>query len=251
MYLDGSSARLTNSAPGSLPSPITMGFWAKWDVNPFTGGNAVMVGLNPSGGGSTTQKAVFPALTNVGDVTIQDYNGTTNALATITNLATLGYWFFVLAHWKAVNSRRIYGVSTNDFRVRSATNVTSVTISPSEINIGCVHQSSQFASFFNGHIAEWWYSKTDIGAGIGDPLPDALVLQLAMKGPWSLPFIAKDVAEYRSLRTLASTEDTSDEVYWGTSGKQVWTNNGAIRSIHPPLSSDYVTLRSQFSPVQV
>lgn len=66
--------------------------------------------------------------------------------------------------------------------------------------------------------------------------------QLARLGPFSLPHIAKDIIEYRSLRSgLISGDDKPDEVYWGKQRQADWINTaGVILGDHPPLYPGYV-----------
>lgn len=95
--------------------------------------------------------------------------------------------------------------------------------------------------FFDGRMAEIWYTNTDIQAD-GLQLQDALLRQLAYGGPFSVPHIAKDIVEYRSLRVHPDSRgDQPSEVYHGKFGRQIWTNaNGVTAGPHPPLPYWYV-----------
>lgn len=92
------------------------------------------------------------------------------------------------------------------------------------------------ASFFDGLIGEYWVTATDI-QGDGAQLQDGLLLQLAYGGPLSVPSVARDVIEYRSMiKHPTSDGDEVSENYVGHLGRQVWTNhNGVTTGHHPPL----------------
>jgi hypothetical protein len=93
---------------------------------------------------------------------------------------------------------------------------------------------------FDGQIAEFWITNTDIQ-------PDAAALKfdtlhkLALCGPFSIPHIAKDIIEYRSFRKApASDADEANEVFHGALGRQTWSNVGGVTvTAHPPLPYYY------------
>ena len=94
-------------------------------------------------------------------------------------------------------------------------------------------------SFFDGILAEWWTTNTDIQPD-GGQLSNQTLIQLSRGGPFSLPHIRKDIAEYRSMRlALGSKESEPPDYFMGNKGRQIWTNNGATLAVHPPLASSY------------
>jgi hypothetical protein len=110
------------------------------------------------------------------------------------------------------------------------------------LTCGALQTSAGASVPFDGNVAEFWYTNTDIQPD-GAQLDGNLLRQLAYGGPFSVPHIAGDILEYRSFRKVIESdqdEAVGDEVYWGGAGRQVWTNtNGVTRGPHPPLPGWY------------
>lgn len=91
----------------------------------------------------------------------------------------------------------------------------------------------------SGVIGEFWYTNTDIQAD-GAQLQNSTLWTLAMFGPYALPHIAKDIVEYRKLRSCLDTRQDNPEEVYCRGLRQTWTNtNGVTLGPHPPAADNY------------
>jgi hypothetical protein len=164
-------------------------------------------------------------------------------------------WSFIICRAITATNRRIHVLDTSPGTHANAQTTTSRT--PTSINIMAlgVFNGSSISAYWDGDIAEFWYTNTDIYAD-GTALPESLFRQLAYYGPFSDTRTQKDLIEYRSFRTMASVRRSSgtirggietygDEIYYGGSTPtvpaaiRVWDNLGgdnARIASHPPAA---------------
>jgi hypothetical protein len=159
--------------------------------------------------------------------------GTTNSINAGT--VTANNWFFVLCRCISATSRRITVLDGNGEITLGFNSTSRAPTGLDAITIGC-RKTSATSQFMDGMIAEFWLTNTDIQADGASQQP-AMMRQLAYGGPFSVPHIAKDIIEYRSLRKYPSSEaDGLEEVFHGAPGRLTWTNtNGVTIGPHPPL----------------
>lgn len=118
------------------------------------------------------------------------------------------------------------------------------------MTLGC-NADFTFTAPYSGDIAEYWMTNTDIQPDAAQ-LQDATLRQLAYNGPFSVPRVAANLVDYRSLRaSLGSNQDVQDGgLFDGPYGRQVWVNtNSAKLGPHPPLAPDYSSSRSVARPI--
>jgi hypothetical protein len=157
--------------------------------------------------------------------------GTTDALTFGT--VTAGQWAFVVWRFISATNRRGDVLHYDGSTAHAQSTVNRGPTSIDTIAVGA-NETSSPTNFFDGSIAEFWYTATDIQPG-GAALDDNLLRQLARFGPFSVPTIGPTVIEYHSyFQGIDSTMDIGPEVY--AKLRQTWTNvNGVTRAPHPPL----------------
>lgn len=162
---------------------------------------------------------------------------------------TANQWAFIVARFISATNNRL-SVLQYDGSAVAVQRVTSRAFptSAETIALGVRPVSPTPDRYFDGQIGEFWYTATDIQED-GDVLQDALLRQLAYGGPFSVPHIAKDIIEYRSLRKHPTSDgDQIGEQYHGRFGRQVWTNvNGVLVANHPPLPYSFKRPDAPFS----
>lgn len=169
-------------------------------------------------------------------------NGVVPNSASITTPIAAGTWNFAIGRFVSNINRKI-AVLLNSGSVEhgSVTTNRAPAGGVDVVSIGARQQSTGVDQFWDGSIAEVWWTNSDIQAD-GAQLQDATIRQLAYGGPFSVPHVAKDIVEYRSFRKYPSSEgDQIGEFYHGGAGRQTWTNtNGVTTGPHPPLPYWYV-----------
>lgn len=230
-FTSGSSQRLLNTVSPVTANPFTIGLW-----------------INPSAIGGATDRVLFM----LGDTAGMGGNASTSILQLTTNTFALrssvtdasagtvvaNTWFYIVAR-VITNTNRQISVLSGDGIISTASSAVSTGPTKARMSIGgdCSTAGSNYA---DGGIAEWWITNTDIQPD-GAALQNSTLRQLAYGGPFSLPHIAKDIVDYRSLRSaLDSSEDNLSDYDSGNLGRQTWVNtNGATPGPHPPLPGGY------------
>lgn len=224
-FVAASSQRLVNSASPITAIPFTMGFWTN---TPNTTGQ-IIAGIWDTG----TDNNYF-RLVKTTQFSISAAAGGPESSSAAGTVAP-NTWQFLVGRFISATNRRL-AVLNADGSTAHVQNTTSRTPSGFDTMAIGAHEGSIPALFLDGRVAEFWVTNTDIQPDAAQ-LRDALLFQLAYGGPFSVPYIAKDIIEYRSLRKApASYADDMGEVFHGPLGRQVWTNtNGVTIGPHPPL----------------
>lgn len=227
-FLAASSQYIKNAATPVTAVPFTVGMW----VHPTTTGAArTFFGLSNA--------AVSGNYFHFGQTAANTWTIETTGGAVASGTVTANQWAFLVARFITAANRRLGGLQFDGstFSVQDTFSDTPATINT--MTLGTILRNTPL-NLFSGNIAEFWLTNTDIQPG-GAQLQDALLRQLAYAGPFSVPHIAKDIVEYRSLRKYPSSEgDEEGEVFHGALGRQTWANvNGATVSHHPPLQYEY------------
>jgi hypothetical protein len=225
--LNGTSQYLINSAPPALTYPYTLGVWVK--TNSIAAGTANVAIL------ATTSSSTNLSLYRSAAQWTMYANGPIVAIGA----ATVGLWTFLLVRYQSATNARAAMLDATGFSAHVST-TTAVSMTPTNWSLGAKFDTAA-SGFFDGQIAEFWITNTDVQPD-GAQTSDALLRQLAYNGPFSVPHVASALIEYRSLKSvLSSDRDKLDEVYWGTKGRQTWVNTGgAILGAHPPLAPGYL-----------
>lgn len=239
-FVSASSTSLTNSAAPITGYPFTVGCWA----NPGTvTGAQVIFDLAPSGGSSTNYYAVYRnGSTNFVFETNGGANGTSAGTPSANN------WTYIIARGISATNRRLTILNPTGTVAHGADVASFTAAGVNALTLG--NAPGAGIGFWQGVIAEFWYTATDIQAD-GLQLQDATMRQLAFGGPLSIPHISQDIIEYRSFRKTP-TFDELGEVSYGASGIQTWANNGTVTTgVHPPLPGWYIRPNIPVSPFSV
>lgn len=231
-FTSASSNRLVNAAPPITGVPISLGVW-------FLPGSLGASGTVWSLSDTASTNNYFRLL----QVVTNQFQIASQSAAAVgfINFGTLSdtSWHFAVVRFISAANRRA-SILKPGGSVDSTQETTAVTpASIDTMSLGSL-ESSAPSIFFGGSIGEFWYTGTDIQPD-GGQIDDGLLRSLAYGGPFSVPHVAKDVLEYRSLRKYPTTDgDESGEVYFG-GASQTWTNtNGVTTGQHPPLPYWYV-----------
>lgn len=211
------------TSPIGATYPITVACWFKADAAVGATSETIW-SINGAADGNKGYRSTSNA--------ISMYDGTN--VSSLGTTMTAGAWYFGVWRFISTTNKRMGILNADGSAGHTQITATGVVYSTS-ISIGAGATPS-FTQGWNGTIAEFWYTSTDIQAD-GAQLQDALLRRLAYGGPFSIPHIFKDVIEYRSMwSSLASDSDRWDEIYSGVGGRRAWVNNGAVRvGPHPPL----------------
>lgn len=227
-FTASSTQRLLNSAH-PLPAALTPATIAMW-VKPTTSGAAKRFWSVADPSSSTD----FAEL-NISAAGAFGGAAKTSTWA-VSGTAVVGSWHFVLVRFISSTSRWLQ-VLFPDGSVTSAQNAGSNTLTAATSMALGIRISSGLNNPFDGHIAEFWYTKAN-PYGITGALPNPLFRILAYEGPFGVPEIAKDLQEYRSLRVHPIRGHGEDQIIGNgvKSSQAQWSNvNGVVRSQHPPL----------------
>jgi len=225
-FASASSQKLTNAAPLITAMPFSVGFW----VYPTTTGTLRYFWSLADTAAATNYHAIGQGSSNLWRLEQTD---DATPISAENGTVTANQWAYVVARFISATSRLM---SVWQFNGSIANLANTTNDSPAGIDtmaLGCLNHSAP-ANFFDGRIAEFWCTNTDIQAN-GGTMQAPLLHQLARGGPFSVPHIAKNIVEYRSFRKHPLVGDAED-IHFGASGVQNWTNTGAVTTApHPPL----------------
>lgn len=233
LLTNASSTRLQNAALSLTNTgyPCTMACW----VNPDTSGVLRTFAIVADTG--TTNNYLLLQTVAGGSWAIGAAAGGTNSIAN-GGTTTANQWAFVLGRFINATNRRISVLQYDGSIIHAQSTTSRAPTGLDSVAIGGRITSSP-DQFFGGFVGEFWYTDTDIQPG-GAQLENALLMKLALGGPFSVPHVAKSLVEYRSLRTgLDSAQDRPEEI-WYRGLWPTWTNtNGVTLGPHPPLPGWY------------
>lgn len=151
---------------------------------------------------------------------------------------TANQWYFVIGRYITSTNRRLSVLS----RTGLASASTTTSRAPTSLDrLGIGGPSNALAGiYFTGVMAECWFANADVGVDAASNLTLDFVHQLAHCGPFSVPRIAQNIVEYRSLRkNLVTADQNMIDDYWSPDF-QTWTaEGGPVLSFHPPLPYRY------------
>lgn len=242
-FVAASSQRLENVAPPITTYPFTVGIWAyPTDVSV----QGVYWSLGDTG---TTTNYFRMAHSSTGTwiLNVDDGSGSAGILigASVANA-----WTFLVGRFISATNRRFSVLQPNGSIVHGQSTTSRTPTSVDAMYLG-TRVSSAPPDYLSGRLAEFWYTNADIQADAAQ-LQNSTLRQLAYNGPFSLPHIARNIVEYRSLRSrLDSRADTPEEVYWrGT--RPVWTNTNAVTlGAHPPAADNYRSPLTEDAPMVI
>lgn len=203
---------------------------------------------------TTSTASIFGLTETVGNTGFNVYctsTGVSTAISWWTGTATSGTgsavstrneWNYVCARFVATANKWISNITPDAIYHTQQTSSRT----PGALNTlrfgGSIATVAGTISGFDGDLAEVFFADADIQPG-GLQLHDNILLQLAFNGPWSLPHLARNIVEYRSLRHGAGTnaDDVPGDDYQRR-GLRTWTEvNGPIMAGEgPPISANYV-----------
>ena len=232
LRLDGASYIQNASAPVTT-TPVAMGAW----VSPATSGVDQTIWSMSDTGATNQYYRLFISSVDAWSFTVQAGAGTDVASVSDSS-AFINQWTFVLVQAAADDDLVINLVRYDGNIIGSDASTTAgPPTGVDSMQIGALLTSSGASSLFTGRVAEYWIANVDFGV-ISDTERDAFMYQLAWGGPFSIPQVANNIVEYRSLRKYpTSLGDDLTEVYWGGGkGIQTWAAVGSPTiAAHPPL----------------
>lgn len=230
VFSAGSSQSLTLS-PNPVPAyPVTVGVWFLTTVaSPATSATIWAFG-QPTGSGANN--AFYQDTSN--NLNVWD-GGTATAIQAIST----GIWYFGLCRLISGTNKRYSVISSQGAVSHGQDTSANVSTGMTNAAIGASSENGATLNYFTGRIGEFWYTNKDVQAdGAQTQLP--LLWQLALRGPFSVPNIVRDIVEYRSL--YSTLGDKPGETYSGLFGRQKWTPNGGPGlGAHPPIMGGYRT----------
>lgn len=234
-FVSTSNQRLFNTAAPISAVPLSMGLWVRPTTINF---QKDIWQLSDTSG--LTGWALLQLNSNVFDFQV---SGTSDANA---GTVVVNKWFYIVGRAPTTTNRFISVLSEDGI---ISTGSSAVTLTPTSVvseSLGA-NASNTISNAFDGNIAEFWLTNSDIQPD-GAALQNSTLRQLARGGPFSIPHIAKDIVDYRSLRyALGSDQDAQPDYDLGNRGRQIWANiNGVIRAAHPPLAVGYMGPTGQF-----
>lgn len=229
---------IRNSSPPVTNYPFTIAMW----TYPFTANTQVtMWSLQPTSGTAD----LFTLFKSSAGAWALNATRSTSTNASIASAVTANAWQFVLGRFIASGNRRLSVIKSDGGAVHAQDTTGKSPANLVKEEIGAASN----ANFYDGIIAEYWKTSTDIQAD-GGQIDEGLLRTIAYRGPFAAPHVAKDIVEYRSFRQgLSSDEDEIGEVYHGSFGRQTWAKvQGASPDLgppfvgaHPPLFSSYAS----------
>ena len=230
VYFDATSTgKLLNQSSPITAVPFTI---AAWVMPEDTGVSRTWWCLCRASNANVYFRLNRPSSNNW-SISVND--GVSEAFTNTATAPTVNAWHFIVGRFISTTNRRI-AVLLPDGSIEHAQNTTSKTPgSIAHMRIGNLRTTSADTQHWLGKVAEFWYANADIQAD-GAALQDWMVRQLAYGGPFSVPHIAHQIVEYRSLRNgLIQNNDDPNEVYW-RNAKQPWEVVSTPRlAPHPPL----------------
>ncbi len=227
-FASASSQKLLNSAPRVTTLPFSVGMWVSpgqvaaaqtfWSLCD-TAGTINFYDLRQNAGTSW----ILRTTDDVSPLTL-----------TATVAPVVGTFVYMVGRFISSASRRFAFLNYTGAPTHLSNTVTDAPAGIDAMALGCLNHSTP-GSFFDGQIAEFWITNSDIQPD-GAQLDNALLWQLAYNGPFSVPHIAKDIVEYHSFRRdLSSNSFDNEEDQIPVLGEILTNTNGVTLGPHPPL----------------
>lgn len=220
-FTRASSQRLVNSTTPVTAVPFTVGMW----VNMPTSVNVTAPWSLVDTAGDAEGFAIFKTSTNV--LALGAYSTAAGYFeATTATAITSNAWTYVVARAISTTNRRI-SVLHPTGTVNHAQHTSSVTpLSIDAAGLGA-EVYTPAANFFDGRVAEYWMTASDVQRG-GGQLDNGLLWQLARYGPLSVPHVRDALVEYLPFRDSV-LGDKGD--YYSSRGRRNWTNVNGVRLV--------------------
>lgn len=228
----GAQELLLTGAPPVTAYPYTVGLW----VYPTAVNNATYLIWWAQGSLASASNYAF-----IGQSPGTDFSFAVDSGPGIVEAqggtVVINQWYFCLARGISATNRRM-AVLMPDGSVLHVQNTTSRTPTPANQTLGNLKRSG-LNNFAQARIAEWWMADVDVQAD-GAQLNESTLRQLAFGGPFSLPHIAKNIAEYRRLRSRIDSRADDAEEHFKRGVREEWTNTtGVTLGPHPPAADGY------------
>lgn len=240
-FVSASSQYLENTSPPITAMPFTVGMW----LFPTQTAAAQTAFSICAGGGTTDYYEILQ--TAAGSWRALKHAGAASAPASTGVTVVANTWYFILARFISATNIRCDAFSATGL-IGNGNDTTSTTpASMTREAFGCRDVSTR-TQFFDGIIAEYWTTNTDIQLD-GLNTQDATVRQLAYGGPFSIPSVKKDIVEYHSFRHDLSSDSFESESDLLPILGETLTNVGTVTlGIHPPLPYWYVNPQDHSIP---
>jgi hypothetical protein len=180
----------------------------------------------------------FSIYGNLGTQLVWEYWNGSSAVGTFNVSIAQSEWIYFVGRSISATNRRLT-VLRQSGAISHNQNTTSVTIStPGRMCLGMASSSADNDPL-EGRIAEFFFADADVQAD-GGQLDNAMVHQLAFRGPWSVPHLVPNIVEYRSLRRGLDSKSEYPGDDWQRGGPRPWVaTNGPTVVQHPNLYPDY------------
>ena len=229
-FVASSAQYIRCATPDLTTRPITIGCWYK------AAGDGTEQCLTSIHDTQATERG-WELFAHTGNITTRMtwWTGSaTQATAIVTS--TRDEWNYVICRLIARTSKRMTNLSMSGGITHANNTGATDPVALNTVDVGGWSGSVTL----NGALAEWWMADIDIQAD-GLELNESLFLQLAYKGPFSVPHIVPAIVEYRSFwQGIDSNEDRPGHVYQRGGRRMFTAINGPTIGEHPPISGNYV-----------
>lgn len=233
-FTAASAQYLVNAAPAVIDYPFTVGMWVK--LTAVGASDRTLFALSDTG---TTNNYLLVRMLATEVLSIVGRAGGTENVSSTAIALTAGRWVCVVARFISSTNRRMdifwgnqgsasYITHNQSTTARAPTGMDTMTL-------GSLSTSGGVTEPWDGSIGEYWLANVDVqpdGAALSNPT----MLNLALGGPFSIPQIAGNIVEYRSLRADPVNGEARDLYIGAGKPMQNWANtNGVTIGPHVPL----------------
>ena len=239
VFTAASSTRLTHSGltstAGTLPLyPFTIGMW----VYSFTSAPLVESMFWSTTNEALTCGRISAAVTTGGAWRLAAEDGI-SAVNVSGGTVVANQWYHLTCRFITSNLFRAHVLNLSDITQLTFSGAPAITPTLTAIHLGARGGSTP-SGFFDGIVAEYWRTNTDILATGIATATCGIIQNIAFNGPWSMAHIAKEIVEYQSFReSLETFQHDGNEVYFNAlySGYPRYNNtNNVIVGPHPPIA---------------
>lgn len=257
ILVSASSQRLYNDSQALITAyPFTCGLWVK--PNSVSGTQTILCFADTA----TTNN--YWALNRNAGTNFQFTavaGGTANSAS--AGVPVSGRWFYIVIRGISATNRKI-AVLNSFLGPAHATTATSRSPAGVDTNVIGALNRTTVSQYFDGEIAEFFYTLTDIQPD-GAQLHDGVLKTLAYRGPLALPRIMRDIVEYRRFTgpsyvfqqgtDRGATNEDAWKLFTGGGRKRIQWNGGGyfgvgtcpyVNGVHMELPRPQI---SRFLPV--